>query len=147
VERAARDLPNVRLSPYRPREVLAAALSAGDLHLVTLAPELLGLVEPSKAYAAMAAGRPAIYVGPPGSEVAGTLSAEGCGVAVANGDAAGLARAVADLAGDPARRAEMGSRGRRAIEARLGRAAATARFRALLEALAPSPGAAHLRPE
>lgn len=146
VERAARELPNVRLSPYRPREALAASLSAGDLHLVTLAPELEGLVEPSKAYAAMAAGRPAVYVGPAGSEVARTLSVEGCGVAIANGDAAGLARALADLAGDPARRAEMGSRGRRATEERLGRAAATARFRALLEDLAPPSGAARLRP-
>ena len=145
VERAARELPNVRLEPYRPREELADSLSAGDVHLVTLAPGLLGRIEPSKAYAAMAAGRPAVYVGPPGSEVARTLLAEGCGVAVPSGDAEGLARAVAHLASDPARRAAMGERGRRAVEERLGRAAATARFRALLEELAPPARAAHLR--
>jgi glycosyltransferase involved in cell wall biosynthesis len=146
VERAARELPGVRLAPYRPRASLSDALSAGDVHLVTLAPGLAGLVEPSKAYAAMAVGRPALYVGPEGSEVARTILAEGCGVAVANGDADGLARALAGLAADPDRRAAMGARGRRAVEERLGRAAATARFRALLEALAPAAGAGHLRP-
>jgi glycosyltransferase involved in cell wall biosynthesis len=136
VERAAPGLPNVRLAPYRPRESLSASLAAGDIHLVTLAAGLEGLIEPSKAYAAMAAGRPAVYVGPGGSEVARTLLAEGCGVAVANGDGEGLARAIADLASDPARRAAMGERGRRALEERLGRAAATARFLALLDGLA-----------
>jgi glycosyltransferase involved in cell wall biosynthesis len=135
VERATREFPNVRLAAYRPRESLSASLSAGDVHLVTLAEGLEGLIEPSKAYAAMAAGRPAVYVGPQGSEVARTLRSEACGLAVENGDAEGLACAVADLASDPARRAAMGERGRRAIEGHLGRAAATKRFRELLEAL------------
>ena len=135
VEAAARSLPNVRLGPYQPRERLGAALSAADLHLVSLAPELEGLLEPSKLYGVMAAGRPALFVGPPGSEVARTVERERCGLAFRNGDAAGLAAAIARLAGDGAERERMGRAAREALLRRYDRRVATARFRELLRSL------------
>ncbi|MFT3913255.1 MAG: glycosyltransferase family 4 protein [Anaeromyxobacteraceae bacterium] len=95
VEAAARELPNVRLLPFVPREGLAESLSAGDVHLVSQTPETLGLMEPSKLYGILAAGRPALYVGPPASEVARTIVREGAGEVVANGDVEG-ARAALD---------------------------------------------------
>jgi glycosyltransferase involved in cell wall biosynthesis len=136
VEAAARALPNVGLAPYAPRDRLAESLAAADLHLVALLPEAEGLVEPSKLYGIMAAGRPVVLVGPAGSEAARTVVREGCGVVVRNGDAEGLAAAIADLvAHDDARRA-MGERARRALEARYARSVATARFGELLREVA-----------
>ena len=135
VEAAAARIPNVRLAPYQARERLSESLSAGDLHLVSLSPEVEGLLEPSKLYGAMAAGRPALYVGPPGSEVARTIAAERCGAIIRNGDPAGLARVIRELAGDEQARAEMGVRARAALVERYSRAVATGRFLRLLHAL------------
>ncbi len=135
VERVAAELPNLRLGPYQPREKLAASLSAGDLHLVSLDPPLGGLIEPSKLYGIMAAGRPALFVGPAESEAARTVEREGCGAAFRNGDVEGLAAAIAALADDPARREAMGRRARDALLLRYDRRVATARFRELVRTL------------
>ncbi|MBN8587079.1 MAG: glycosyltransferase family 4 protein [Rhodothermia bacterium] len=64
------NLVNVLLLPYQPKEVLAESLSAADLHLATMFPNLLGLVVPSKVYGIMAVGRPVIFMGSAESEVA-----------------------------------------------------------------------------
>ncbi len=134
-EEAARTLPNVRFAPYQPRERLGEALSAADLHLISLSPELEGLIEPSKLYGVMAAGRPALFVGPAGSEVARTILREGCGMTVDNGDAGGLALAIERLADDEAARAHMGALARRALEEKYTRSVATARFLRVLAEL------------
>jgi glycosyltransferase involved in cell wall biosynthesis len=140
VEAAARELPNLRLAPYQPRDKLSESLSAGDLHLISLLPEVEGLIEPSKLYGFMAAGRPALFVGPPGSEVARTIERERCGRVFRNGDAEGLAAAIRELAADPVEREAMGQRARAALEQRYSRSVATARFRELLLSLsAKSP--------
>src|SRR5213075_2347842 len=59
----AANLPNVRIEPYAPRERLSESLSAADAHLVTLLPEVEGLVVPSKFYGILAVARPVLYVG------------------------------------------------------------------------------------
>jgi glycosyltransferase involved in cell wall biosynthesis len=135
VEAAARELPNLRLAPYQPRDKLSESLSVGDLHLISLLPEVEGLIEPSKLYGIMAAGRPALFVGPPGSEVARTIERERCGRVFRNGDAEGLAAAIHELAADPVERKAMGQRARAALEQRYSRSIATARFRELLSSL------------
>jgi glycosyltransferase involved in cell wall biosynthesis len=135
VEGAARELPNVRLAPYQPRERLAESLSAADVHLVALSSDIEGLAEPSKLYGIMAAGRPAIYVGPPRSEVALTLEREGCGHRVANGDANALVESLLSLAGNPEACLLMARRAREALEARYQRSVATRRFAELLGTL------------
>jgi colanic acid biosynthesis glycosyl transferase WcaI len=132
VEAAARELPNVRLGRYQPRDRLSEALSAGDAHLVALSPEIEGLIEPSKLYGIMAAGRPSLFVGPRGSEVARTIAREGCGRVIDNGDGAGLAAAIRELAGTPEIALELGRRARTALEHHYDRRIATARFAALL---------------
>lgn len=138
VEAAAGSLPNVRLEPYQPRERLSESLSAGDLHLIGLAPGVDGLIEPSKLYGIMAVGRPALFVGPECSEVARTISRHDCGRVVRNGDAAGLASAIVELADSPGQRRQMGLRGRDALEASYTRSVATRRFRDALESLSAS---------
>lgn len=96
-----RRLISVRFQPYQPRENLTNSLSAADIHLVSLRPELEGLVVPSKYYGIAASGRPTVFIGDPTGEIATVISAHDCGVTVPIGDSAALARTVADLAADP----------------------------------------------
>lgn len=133
VESAARELPNVRFAPYQPRERLSESLSAGDLHLIGLSPEIEGLIEPSKLYGIMAVARPALFVGPAESEVAQTIVRHDCGRVLRNGDGEGLAGAIVELAEAPAERKATGDRARAALEAHYSRRVATARFKALLD--------------
>jgi glycosyltransferase involved in cell wall biosynthesis len=113
VEVAARALPSVRLFPYQPRERLAESLSAGDVHVVTMDPCTLGLLEPSKLYGVLAAGRPALVIGPPTSEVARTVTREGVGEVVANGDVDGTITALGRLL---AAAGPLGERSRQAFD-------------------------------
>ena len=69
-EAGRRGLTNVQFRPYQPRERLAQSLGACDAHLVTLRPELEGLVLPSKFYGIIAAGRPVLFVGAADGEIA-----------------------------------------------------------------------------
>jgi colanic acid biosynthesis glycosyl transferase WcaI len=139
VEAAARELPNVRLSPYQSRDQLSESLSAGDLHLIGLSPEMEGLIEPSKLYGVMAVGRPTLFVGPKGSEVARTIARHDCGRVFENGDASGLAAAIAELVDAPELCRAMGARARAALVQRYSRRVATAAFHDLLEELCAEP--------
>jgi glycosyltransferase involved in cell wall biosynthesis len=133
VEAACGDLPNVRLFPYQPREQLHDSLSAGDIHVVSQEPATLGLIEPSKLYGVLAAGRPMLYIGPPESEAARTVLEEGIGEVVAPGDAAGAARAIVALA---TRSQALGARARATFELVYDRPHRTRAFHDMLQALA-----------
>lgn len=112
----ARGLANVVFKPYQPREQLAESLSAADVHLVSLRPELEGMIVPSKYYGIAAAGRAAIFIGDANGEIARIVARAGSGVTVAPGDGAALAGRVLALASDPAAVADMGERARRDFE-------------------------------
>jgi len=113
-----RGLANVTFQPFQPREALTVSLGAADAHLVSLQPALEGLVVPSKFYGIAAAGRPAIFIGDADGEIARMLREARCGLVVAAGDAAGLARAILALRDHPAQCREMGANARAAFEAR-----------------------------
>ena len=128
----ARGLPNFRFAPYQPREALSDSLAAGDVHLVSLRPELEGLIVPSKLYGILAAGRPVVFIGDPAGELAGLVAAAAVGVSVRNGDSAGLCRALCALRDDEAGRLRMGTRARAVFEERYTLTAAVARWREVL---------------
>ena len=111
-EALRRGLSNVLFRPYQPRSGLSLSLGVGDAHLVSLRPEVEGYIFPSKLYGILAAGRPTVFVGDPKGEIALLVEREGIGVAVRQGDAAGLATALARLAGDAALCQRMGRRAR-----------------------------------
>lgn len=113
---AARPLRNVHFLPPTPREHLAAALAAADAHLVTLKPGFEKLVCPSKLAGILAAGRPALYVGPLDTEIARLLAEGPCGSSIAPGHAADLAAAIRRLRDDPPLRAALGQQARRRYE-------------------------------
>ena len=135
LELGTRGLPNVRFAPYQPRERLAESLSAADVHLITLSPSVLGLLEPSKLYGIMAAGRPALYVGPDRSEVARTITAERIGACVGNGHVDGLVEAITRRVADPNLCGNEGTRARAAFEREYARPHRTAEFARLLQSL------------
>ncbi|HMN38619.1 MAG TPA: glycosyltransferase family 4 protein [Hyphomicrobium sp.] len=132
---AKRGLRSVRFEPYQPREKLAQSLSAGDLHLVSLRPDLEGLIVPSKFYGIAAAGRPAIFIGHPDGEIARLLAQHDCGLTVGEGDADALARQVLALANDQERGEVMGRNARTAFDAHWNRQIVLQRWQALLEEL------------
>jgi colanic acid biosynthesis glycosyl transferase WcaI len=130
-----RGLHNLLFRPYQPAERLADALAAGDVHLVSLRPELEGLIVPSKLYGIYAAGRPVLFVGDPEGEVALELARAGSGLSVACGDAAGLVAAICRLRDDPIDRARRGMAARDAFLERYTREHAADRWRAVLASL------------
>lgn len=101
---------NVTFLDPLPRERMPEVLAASDAVLVSLRdlPLFAGAV-PSKTYEAMAAARPVLLCA--AGEVADLVELAGCGVVVRPEDPSALAEAVASLAGDPARRKQMGENG------------------------------------
>ena len=131
-EAEAAGLINIDFQPYQPTERLAEALCAGDVHWISLRPELEGLIVPSKIYGVLAAGRPIIAVTAADGETARLAEAHGCGLRVAPGDASGFAGAVRRLSADRALANRMGAAARAAATGPFCRAAALARWRSII---------------
>jgi glycosyltransferase involved in cell wall biosynthesis len=104
-----RGIANVVDAPYQPRESLGELLAAADVHLVSLAPGMEGIMVPSKFFGVAAAGRPVVCVGSPRGEIARCVAEKGCGRVVAPGDAAGFREALAAFAADPSSIDAMGA--------------------------------------
>jgi glycosyltransferase involved in cell wall biosynthesis len=135
-EVVGRRLTSVHFKPYQPREHLAESLSAADVHLVSLRPELEGLIVPSKFYGIAAAGRPAVFVGDEDGEIARIIAHHQCGLRVATGDGTALASTIRDLAANPDVCRRMGERARQAFEAELDKPIAVGRWVHLLREVA-----------
>ena len=109
--RIAAGSTNVRSLPSAPLAELADVLSAGDVHVVTMGDDTVGIVHPSKVYSAMAAGRPILCFGPAHSHVGELVITHGIGWVVRHGDVTGAVAAISDAvaAGHDGRR-DMGAR-------------------------------------
>jgi len=125
-----RGLDTILFQPWQPPERLAESLSCADLHLAVMAEAAEGLMVPSKLAGAQAAGRPCLFLGPPGSEAARRL--RGCGAVLPPHDGSGLAETVRRYAADPPRCAEEGARAA-AVSASWTADGAALRFSALAE--------------
>jgi len=108
----------VRWLGYRPYEELSQHI-AGALAGLIPTTNPLGRsstgMNPLKLFETLACGIPAIVTALPGQRELVTQG--GCGLVVPCGDAAALARAVAELAADPARARQMGERGAALVRA------------------------------
>ena len=104
--------------PYQSRERLSESLSAPDVHLISLKPNLEGLIVPSKYYGIAAAGRPTIFVGNPDGELARIIRDSKTGFVIRDGDGVGLAEAILKLARNPELAAEQGERARQLFESK-----------------------------
>ncbi len=91
---AEQGFDHVLFRPYQPLEQLSESLSASHVHLVSLYPQLEGLIVPSKAYGLYAAGRPMIMIGDRSGELGMELANNCCGLSVAHDDPDSLITAI-----------------------------------------------------
>jgi glycosyltransferase involved in cell wall biosynthesis len=75
-------LMNIKVLPYQDIADLPYSLSAADVSIVSLKPELAGLMVPSKIYGIMATKRPVIFIGSIKSEISITLKDADCGFTI-----------------------------------------------------------------
>jgi len=108
----------IRWLGYRPYEQIPGLVAGAIAGLIPMTNPLgrssTGM-NPLKLYETLACGVPAIVSDLPGQ--ADLVAAGRCGIVVPCGDAAALARAVAQLASDPAQAREMGARGAALVQA------------------------------
>ena len=128
-----------RFLPYQDRLTLKYLLGAADVHLVSLKPELEGLMVPSKFYGIAAAGRPVIAVTAPDGEVADLVRRYGCGIVIEPGQGDVLAEHLLRLINSAPSLADMGSRARAMLDAHFTRRQAFARWTSLLESIGHWP--------
>jgi glycosyltransferase involved in cell wall biosynthesis len=132
-------LDNIKILDYFPREQLHHSLGLADVHLISMRPEMTGIVVPGKLYGAMAASRPTIFVGPKRCETADTIRRAGSGITVEPGDVDGLVEALVRLADDPSLVRRMGERARSAFLAGYERRLCCDRWDLLLSGLLAEP--------
>ncbi|MBF0178563.1 MAG: glycosyltransferase family 4 protein [Magnetococcales bacterium] len=125
-------IDGMRFLPYQPKERLSWSLGTADIHWISLAPELEGMIVPSKFYGIAAAGRPILFIGAEDGAIAQELRRHACGFTVPPGDAGQLAEKIRLLRDNPALRREMGNRARRMLEERFDRTHAVAAWRTVL---------------
>lgn len=115
--RATHSLPNVLSLPYQDPAVLKYSLSTADIHIVSLGPDMIGIVHPCKVYGAMQVGRPILFLGPKPSHVSDLLDEHEFGLHVSHGDTAAAIAAIKQLQATPEHeRDRMGFSAQRALE-------------------------------
>lgn len=130
---AQRGLKNMLFQPYQSRERLVESLGVGDVHLVSLLPEMEGLTVPSKFYGIASAGRPMVFIGDGAGEISQLLRRGQCGVTVAPGDAESLADWILRLRDRPDIRQLWGRNARQLLDERFTQARAFESWDAVLE--------------
>lgn len=103
----ARGLRNVHFRPPQPRGQLAITLGVADVHFVTLRPGAERHVFPSKLYGIAQVGRPVLFVGRHGCEVARTVQEHGFGAAFTREETGAIAETIRQLRADPGRLSAM----------------------------------------
>lgn len=113
---ATGDIPNVIMLPYQDHEVLPFSLTACDLSLLSLKPNMDGVVAPSKFYGMLAAGRPVAAICESGSYIAELVKEGNCGNCFSNGNAEGLAEYILRLKNNSAQVNYLGKNARTYFE-------------------------------
>ena len=128
-------LSNCMFKPYQSRECLSESLSLPDVHLVSLRPELEGLVVPSKIYGIAAVARPVIAIGDLRGDVARFVQRLGFGFSVPSGAGDQLARHIREMARNPATAKQRGEKGRKEFDAGYDKGHAVRVWRSMLDHL------------
>jgi glycosyltransferase involved in cell wall biosynthesis len=132
---SARGLINVRFLGEQPRERIPAYVSAADLCLVMLKKnDLFKTVIPTKLLEYMACSRPVVVA--VDGQARRIVEEAGAGVFVEPENCQALTTAIVDLAEDPARRKEMGSRGRQYVIDKFSREETAQRYIRILQEFA-----------
>lgn len=84
-EKSRRQLDNLHLLPYVPKEVTPSVMALADLALITLNDSALGVISPSKMHSNLAMRLPIAYIGPEGGNVDQAIRQFKCGVSLRHG--------------------------------------------------------------
>jgi len=133
LEELARGLDNVMLHDLQPMARMGELLGLAQVHLLPQIPGAADLVLPSKLTNMLASGRPVVATAEPGTGLYDEV--DGCGLAVAPGDAAGLAQAIERLIDEPEMAARFGAEARKRAQERWSQAAMIDRIEARLARL------------
>jgi glycosyltransferase involved in cell wall biosynthesis len=134
-----RGLENMVFKAYQPKESLKFSLTLPDVHLVSLKPELEGLIVPSKFYSSIAAGRPVIFLGAADGELALCIEAGQCGISIPSNNVSSLANAIERLCDNRAQTLAMGSNARLLFEREFDQPIAIAKWRELISEISSAP--------
>ena len=113
---AAGRLPNALQLPYQDREVLPYSLTACDLSLVSILPNVGDTIAPSKIYGILAAAKPVAVICPKNNYLREIVEVGNCGNCFENGDAQGLADYICWLADNPHMQEKLGKNARKLLE-------------------------------
>lgn len=130
-----RQLDNVSVRDYLPKEQAAVALRTADLLLLCLRPEIVGVASPSKIYGYLAAGRPVLYVGPAESHVGRIIKEAHCGCVTAIGEPNTGKIFLERLLNEPGRIQKLGMLGRQYYQRHYGQECFAQVFRDALGSL------------
>jgi len=72
--------------PYQPFKDLRYSLSAADIHIVTVGPDVVGVVHPCKIYGAMAVSRPILLIAPDPCHASDIIREQRIGWHIPHGD-------------------------------------------------------------
>ncbi len=128
-------LERVKFLPHLGEEEYIELLQASDLCLVTLVKNLKTPVVPGKLQCIMAVERPVVCSVPHTSDARTIVEESGCGLWVEAGEPEVLANAILELYYDPAKRREMGQRGRAYSESHFDRKHCVQQYERLLTEL------------
>lgn len=93
---SAAGITNFAYHDYVDRELLSYSLSVAHVHLITLKSEMAGIAAPGKLYGILAAGRPALMVGPERSEPGHVIREYGVGTVVEPTDTGESVKAICE---------------------------------------------------
>ncbi len=142
--------PEAVFLPYERRQELPARFAACHVGLVTQITAACGTLVPSKMYAYMAAGRPFVFIGPPGATPALIAARHGCGWRIDPGDVDSLLELLEQLAAQPELIHRAGARAHAVFSRSNDRHPGVTRILHILDGTFQAPGAttrASRRPE
>ena len=118
LEQSVRDkqLKNLLILPFQPRELLSQSLTACDISLVSLIAGAEKIIAPCKLYGMLASGRAIVSISSPGSYIDHLLTKYSCGLNCPPHNPQQLADIIAELAVDPEKVRAMGRRSRQLYE-------------------------------
>lgn len=95
------NLKNSRFLKPQPEAKFKDLMELGDIHIVSMNEQALGMMIPSKFYSIIAAKRPVVYVGPEQSEVGLVIKETACGLIAPSQDKKAFVDAILAFRNDP----------------------------------------------
>ncbi len=115
-EKRERNLDNIVLHSYVPKEQTPSVMTSAHCALITLRDRILGVMSPSKLHANLAMSLPVVYVGPEKCNVDDAIGRFDCGASLRHGDCDGVVEFIREMVADTEAHDEMRRRARDAFD-------------------------------